>query len=709
MINTLNNSGDSIMNHSEINEDSRIINVDRDSTDDDSDIEEITVVCPPDSNDLQSNKQSAQGLKRRKSSPLLDPIPTYNPTPLHILEQRSKTTSASINQSATYIDYDNITYTPTPLSSRTNDSPSYSTSTTKNNNNDYTPLLGPSPAVVGHTTTPRASTKRKAPPTNSANAVRPVVSSELAQAVVRRRNSQISIDKTNSLSSTPARTTNQPNKRIYSGKSTPLSYAERPVMWSPQLPSQIPPINEPNPSPNDEQEKYITPRPTKQRIAHKPTIPRNKHKQPRTPLGIAKKVPASVRVQYLDIIIKEYLNSGHPEEESYSEALKEEQSLATRAANRSIYINLVASLKKKIREKAGISTLPNDHDPKFVNGNKVVSHNEILTGKVKGTFSIEKKRTSSDPSLLSEPDLYDKLMRYVLPVDQLEAYSYPLPDCNDFYQRQPPTGKDNQKIQLREQLATTYTCERCTKVYRVDEQGLPLSITGKCIYHPGHLWNERINRSMEKRYSCCKNDASDIGCSSNQYHVHKGEFELANYKGYVHTKPRPENDPNRHGIYALDCEMCYTTLGLELTRVTVINYKSEVVYEELVKPKNHILDYNTKFSGIKEDDLKNVTKTLQNVQQDLLEKFSSKTILIGHSLDSDMKALKLFHRRFIDTAYLFPHKRGLPYKRALRTLMSENLKTIIQEDAGHDSKEDASAAFRLVMWKAKTDVPEKAK
>jgi RNA exonuclease 1 len=88
--------------------------------------------------------------------------------------------------------------------------------------------------------------------------------------------------------------------------------------------------------------------------------------------------------------------------------------------------------------------------------------------------------------------------------------------------------------------------------------------------------------------------------------------------------------------------------------------------------------------------------------------FSDKTILVGHSLDSDMKALKIFHKCFIDTAQLFPHKRGLPFKRALRTLMVENLQMVIQEDAGHDSKEDASAAFRLVMWKAKTDVPVKA-
>lgn len=453
---------------------------------------------------------------------------------------------------------------------------------------------------------------------------------------------------------------------------------------------------------DNDYEKSTLPRATKQRVAHKPTIPKNKKNQPRTPLGVAKKVPVSLRVKYLDVIVKEYLNTGHPEEESYSEALKEEQSLANRAANKSIYINLVAGLKKKIRERAGVlSTANHDQDPKYVNGNKVVSHDEILTGKVKGTFSIERKRKSSDPSELNEHELYERLMRYVLPIEELEAYGYPCPESEGSDQRQAPKGKDNQRLQLRDQLASSYICERCTKVYRVDEHGLQLSDTGKCIYHSGHLWSQRINRSLEKRYSCCKNDASDLGCSSNPFHVHKGDLELANYKGYVKTRDKYELEPNKHGVFALDCEMCYTTFGLELTRVTIINYKMEVVYERLVKPKNFILDYDTKFSGIKEGDLANVDKTLADVQNDLLNMFSSKSMLVGHSLDSDMKALKLFHSRFIDTAYLFPHKRGLPFKRALRTLMVENLKTIIQEDAGHDSKEDASAAFRLVMWKAK--------
>lgn len=108
-----------------------------------------------------------------------------------------------------------------------------------------------------------------------------------------------------------------------------------------------------------------------------------------------------------------------------------------------------------------------------------------------------------------------------------------------------------------------------------------------------------------------------------------------------------------------------------------------MIYETLVKPSNPILDYNSRFSGIKKGDLDNVTTTITDVQTRLLTFFNDQTILIGHSLDSDFKALKIIHETVIDTSQVFPHKKGLPYKRALRNLTSEYLKTIIQAD-GND-------------------------
>lgn len=48
-----------------------------------------------------------------------------------------------------------------------------------------------------------------------------------------------------------------------------------------------------------------------------------------------------------------------------------------------------------------------------------------------------------------------------------------------------------------------------------------------------------------------------------------------------------------------------------------------------------------RFSGVTEEDLENVTISLRDVQAVLLNMFSAETILIGHSLESDLLALKV--------------------------------------------------------------------
>ena len=75
-----------------------------------------------------------------------------------------------------------------------------------------------------------------------------------------------------------------------------------------------------------------------------------------------------------------------------------------------------------------------------------------------------------------------------------------------------------------------------------------------------------------------------------------------------------ENSP----LYAVDCEMCLTNIGkLELTKVCVVDSDLNEIYQSLVKPRNRIVNYLTRFSGITEAILENVETRLEDVQQAL--------------------------------------------------------------------------------------------
>ena len=78
----------------------------------------------------------------------------------------------------------------------------------------------------------------------------------------------------------------------------------------------------------------------------------------------------------------------------------------------------------------------------------------------------------------------------------------------------------------------------------------------------------------------------------------------------------------------------------------------------------------------------------------------AETLLVGHGLENDLKALRMVHRNVLDTAVLFPHPQGPPWKSALKILAQRYLRKHIQ-DGSHDSVDDARAAMDLVLLKIK--------
>lgn len=88
-------------------------------------------------------------------------------------------------------------------------------------------------------------------------------------------------------------------------------------------------------------------------------------------------------------------------------------------------------------------------------------------------------------------------------------------------------------------------------------------------------------------------------------------------------------------------------------------------------------------------------------QEEFLRLVHEETILVGHSLENDLLALRISHKSVIDTAVLYKI-RPAHHKTALRVLSRKFLSRQIQDsENGHDSIEDARAAMDLAILKIK--------
>ena len=101
-------------------------------------------------------------------------------------------------------------------------------------------------------------------------------------------------------------------------------------------------------------------------------------------------------------------------------------------------------------------------------------------------------------------------------------------------------------------------------------------------------------------------------------------------------------------VFALDCEMVRTTKDpREVAKVTLLNFSGDSCFESLIKPSCKVLDYKTKHSGITKEMLKGVKTTRSDARRSLHSLISADDILIGHSIDHDLKCLGLSHNKVL--------------------------------------------------------------
>ncbi|KAK2837941.1 hypothetical protein Q5P01_015153 [Channa striata] len=386
------------------------------------------------------------------------------------------------------------------------------------------------------------------------------------------------------------------------------------------------------------------------------------------------KVPHDVRQRYVNLFTKEFIKTTANVNDAFEKAVAEERTVYNRSVNKLKYLSVAVNALKRLKNQSAVVTK---------------DENEGTRQGTKGKVPLKNFKSNVDDTAL-----YESLTDYILTEERLIESNFPVqhpekPGCAVLFTDSKKGNTDSFKR----------ICCRCGATYSVSQTGKHIR-KEECNYHYGKGVEKKVPGGVETRYSCCEGVMGAPGCQVFKLHVH----DSLSLDGFVSTVSRHPSDRTCPKVYSLDCETCYTIHGLELSRVTVVNSSLQIIYDTFVKPDNEVIDYNTRFSGISEEDVKGNHTSLKEVQQTLLSFISADTILIGHGLEADLCALKLLHGMVVDTSVVFPHRLGLPHKQTLNDLTAEYLRRIIQESVcGHDTAEDAAACMELMLWKLKED------
>ncbi|KAF0990558.1 hypothetical protein HZS_3511, partial [Henneguya salminicola] len=350
---------------------------------------------------------------------------------------------------------------------------------------------------------------------------------------------------------------------------------------------------------------------------------------------VQSKVPNKIRIDYMNLFYNVLKGKIDDEQERIRMAVREEFQNIQKAINKNSYANVCLISLRKFKAFKNQNELQNFSD------------NNLTQSQLNNFYQI----------------LVDNFM---VSDEIINKNYYPFMEISSNSENMSASQTNTRFHTLF--IKDTPICIRCGKVYE-----LSFDDSIGCHFHYGKLIT---NKRKDREFSCCQGGFDSIPCAFSKLHV--SESINIDAKSFLSTDTWPEIKSTLK-IVAIDCEMCYTDIGLELTRITLVDANLKQVYDEYVKPLYRIRDYNTRFSGINKQTLSKITKTLKDVQMELSKFISSNTIIIGHGLENDLKALKIWHSRFVDTSILFPHHIGSHFKKSLKQLASEFLCKFIQK------------------------------
>lgn len=195
-----------------------------------------------------------------------------------------------------------------------------------------------------------------------------------------------------------------------------------------------------------------------------------------------------------------------------------------------------------------------------------------------------------------------------------------------------------------------------------------------------------------------KPELSRKGLSSNWLQFKGNTVGVFKAKAACSEEKKPPKPKKRKPskVVALDCEMVADENGQDmLARVSIVDFNLECIYDKFVKPTSKVVDYRTRFSGIRAQDIEN-GEDFAKVQQEVREILHNK-FLIGHGLRNDLNVLQFGHHlKLIRDTSMYKQFREISDGKtpSLRKLAQHFLGETIQEGE-HNSVQDAAAAMKL--------------
>jgi hypothetical protein len=176
-------------------------------------------------------------------------------------------------------------------------------------------------------------------------------------------------------------------------------------------------------------------------------------------------------------------------------------------------------------------------------------------------------------------------------------------------------------------------------------------------------------------------------------------------------------DPRK--VVVIDCEMGRSRANRnELIRLTMIDYiTEEVLIDSLVFPGAQMVDYNSKYSGVTQANMREAVRTglfingVAEARARVFQYVDRRTIVIGHALNNDFNAMHWIHNTVVDTLLIERrfqeqnpgYRVNIAERYRLATLAQVRLGRNIRANGVHDSKEDCHATGDLVKWHVKNN------